>query len=88
MEDRNPTGSIKDRTAISMVQLQENDFLDPDAIIAIERNSRVKEISWPYGYEEMKVKNYGQATIFYGIPTGTSTGNSGGNPAEEGAENG
>jgi 16S rRNA (guanine966-N2)-methyltransferase len=72
----------------SLVQLQENDFLDPDAIIAIERNSRVKEISWPYGYEEMKVKNYGQATIFYGIPAGTSTGNSGGNPAEEGAENG
>jgi 16S rRNA (guanine966-N2)-methyltransferase len=72
----------------SLVQLQENDFLDPDAIIAIERNSRVKEISWPYGYAEMKVKNYGQATIFYGIPAGTSTGISGGNPAEEGAENG
>jgi 16S rRNA (guanine966-N2)-methyltransferase len=53
----------------SLVQLKENSFLHPDAVIAVERNSRTKEISWPYGYEEIRVKNYGQATIFYGIPT-------------------
>ena len=64
----------------TLVQLQDNNFLDPDALIAIERNSRVKEISWPYGYEEMRVKNYGQATIFYGIPAPIS--------AEDSAENG
>lgn len=52
----------------SLVQLKENGFLHPQALIAIERNSRTKEISWPYGYEELRVKNYGQATIFYGIP--------------------
>jgi 16S rRNA (guanine966-N2)-methyltransferase len=52
----------------TLVQLKENLFLHPDALVAIERNSRTKEISWPYGYEEIRVKNYGQATIFYGIP--------------------
>jgi 16S rRNA (guanine966-N2)-methyltransferase len=52
----------------TLLQLRENGFLHPDALIAIERNSRTKEISWPYGYEEIRVKNYGQATIFYGIP--------------------
>ena len=52
----------------TLVQLRENGFLHPDAIIAIERNSRTREISWPYGYEEIRVKNYGQARIFYGIP--------------------
>ncbi len=52
----------------SLVQIRENGFLHPDAIVAVERNSRTKEISWPYGYEEIRVKNYGQATIFYGIP--------------------
>lgn len=56
----------------TLLQLEQNDFLDPDAIIAIERNSRVKEISWPYGYEEIRVKNYGQASIFYGVPSGIS----------------
>jgi 16S rRNA (guanine966-N2)-methyltransferase len=53
----------------SLVQIRENGFLHPDAIVAVERNSRTKEISWPYGYEEIRVKNYGQATIFYAIPT-------------------
>lgn len=52
----------------TLVQLRENNFLHPDALIAIERNSRTREISWPYGYEEIRVKNYGQARIFYGIP--------------------
>lgn len=52
----------------TLVQLKENGFLHPQALIAIERNSRTKEISWPYGYEEIRVKVYGQATIFYGIP--------------------
>lgn len=68
----------------TLVQLQENQFLDPDAIIAIERNSRVREISWPYGYEQVRVKNYGQATIFYGAPISDTTDIS----AEVGAENG
>lgn len=52
----------------TLVQLRENGFLHPDAIVAIERNSRTREISWPYGYEEIRKKSYGQATIFYGIP--------------------
>jgi 16S rRNA (guanine966-N2)-methyltransferase len=53
----------------TLVQLKENGFLHPDALVAIERNSRTREISWPYGYEEIRVKDYGQARIFYGIPT-------------------
>ena len=51
----------------TLVQLRENGFVHPDALIAIERNSRTREISWPYGYEEIRVKDYGQARIFYGI---------------------
>lgn len=53
----------------TLVQLRENGFIHPDALIAVERNSRTKEISWPYGYEEIRAKDYGQARIFYGIPT-------------------
>ena len=52
----------------TLVQLRENGFLHPDALIAVERNSRTRELSWPYGYEEIRVKDYGQARIFYGIP--------------------
>lgn len=56
----------------TLIQLRDAGFLHPQALIAVERNSRVKEISWPDGLEALREKNYGQATIFYGIPAHTS----------------
>ena len=53
----------------TLIQLRDGGYLDPEALIAIERNSRVREISWPEGLEEIREKKYGQATIFYGVPT-------------------
>ena len=53
----------------TLIQLRDGGYLHPQALIAIERNSRVKEISWPDGLEAVREKNYGQATIFYGAPT-------------------
>jgi len=53
----------------NLIQLVHGEFLHPQALIAVERNSRLKEISWPDGLEQLREKNYGQATIFYGIPT-------------------
>ena len=52
----------------ALIQLHDGGFLDAQALIAVERNSRVKEISWPHGYVAVREKNYGQATIFYGAP--------------------
>jgi len=53
----------------TLIQLVSGDFIHPQALIAVERNSRVREISWPDGLEQVREKNYGQATIFYGSPT-------------------
>ena len=53
----------------TLIQLVSGCFLHPQALIAVERNSRVREISWPDGLEQVREKNYGQATIFYGSPT-------------------
>jgi 16S rRNA (guanine966-N2)-methyltransferase len=53
----------------TLIQLVSGDFLHPQGLIAVERNSRVREISWPHGLEQVREKNYGQATIFYGSPT-------------------
>lgn len=53
----------------TLIQLRDGGYLHPQALIAVERNSRVKEISWPEGLEAIREKNYGQATIFYGSPT-------------------
>ena len=65
-----PPYDVEDIDVIeTLIQLHDGGYLHPQALIAIERNSRVKEISWPDGYEEVRQKNYGQATIFYGAPT-------------------
>ena len=53
----------------NLIQLVSGGFLHPQALVAVERNSRVKEISWPDGLEQLREKNYGQASIFYGYPT-------------------
>ncbi|CAB4343054.1 MAG: 16S rRNA (guanine(966)-N(2))-methyltransferase RsmD [Actinobacteria bacterium] len=53
----------------NLIQLVNGGFLHPQALVAVERNSRVKEISWPDGLEQLREKIYGQATIFYGYPT-------------------
>lgn len=51
----------------TLIQLRDGGYVHPDGLIAIERNSRVKEISWPVGFEQLREKTYGQARIFYGI---------------------
>jgi 16S rRNA (guanine966-N2)-methyltransferase len=62
-----PPYEVEDIDVIeNLIQLKEGGFLDQQVLIAVERNSRVKEISWPDGYIAVREKNYGQATIFYG----------------------
>jgi len=65
-----PPYDVEDVDVIeTLIQLRDGGFIDQQALIAIERKSRVKEISWPEGLEEIRQKKYGQATIFYGVPT-------------------
>lgn len=52
----------------TLIQLRDGGYLHQSALIAVERNSRVKELLWPEGYEAFREKNYGQAVIFYGVP--------------------
>ena len=42
------------------------DLLQPRGIIAIERESKNKPFTWPTGMEEIKVRSYGQGSIYYG----------------------
>ena len=41
-------------------------FLQPRGIIAIERESKSKAFTWPAELEEIKVRSYGQGSIYYG----------------------
>lgn len=53
----------------NLIAIVDGKFLHPDGLIAVERNSRVKELSWPYGLEQLRDRNYGQAMIFFGVLT-------------------
>lgn len=53
----------------ALILIRDNNFLHPQGVIAVERNSRVRELSWPEGLTQFREKNYGQATIFYGSHT-------------------
>lgn len=51
----------------TLIQLRDGGYLDNSTIVAVERNSRVKELSWPEGFEALREKKYGQAVIFFGV---------------------
>ncbi|CAB5239130.1 unannotated protein [freshwater metagenome] len=49
----------------ALEKLHDNGFLKDDALIAVERASKSHEVQWPEGYDPIRSKKYGQATIYY-----------------------
>ena len=43
-----------------------HELLQPTGIIAIERESKRDPFSWPSTFSEIKVRSYGQGSIYYG----------------------
>jgi 16S rRNA (guanine966-N2)-methyltransferase len=42
-------------------------WLADDAVVAVERRTRGPELAWPEGYEPVRSRRYGEATIWYGL---------------------
>jgi 16S rRNA (guanine966-N2)-methyltransferase len=51
-------------------QLRDHGWLEEDALVAVERESRGKDLVWPFGYEEERVRRYGEASVWYGRAAG------------------
>jgi 16S rRNA (guanine966-N2)-methyltransferase len=47
-------------------KLHDDNFLNSDAFIAVERNARLDQFIWPDAFAPARERNYGQATIYYG----------------------
>jgi len=43
-------------------------WLAEDAVVAVERRTRGPELAWPQGYEAVRSRRYGEATLWYGVP--------------------
>lgn len=47
-------------------RLREHGWLAADAVVAVERATRGGTWAWPEGYEEVRSRRYGEATLWYG----------------------
>ncbi|MFB9890706.1 16S rRNA (guanine(966)-N(2))-methyltransferase RsmD [Planobispora takensis] len=51
-------------------QLRDQGWLAVHALVAVERESRGEDLVWPEGFEEERVRRYGEAAVWYGRAAG------------------
>ncbi|MFI6507326.1 RsmD family RNA methyltransferase [Streptosporangium sp. NPDC050855] len=61
-------GEQEVRTVLEL--LRDRGWLAPDALVAVERESRGGDLVWPEGYEQERVRRYGEASVWYGRASG------------------
>jgi len=49
-----------------LLDIAQNNFLKSHGVIAVERESKSKEFNWPLPLVGVKVRSYGQGSIYYG----------------------
>lgn len=68
-----PPYTVADTELIRILELaRDNGWRTLDALVVLERSSRGPEFGWPAGYEPLKAKRYGEATLWYGRAAGSA----------------
>jgi 16S rRNA (guanine966-N2)-methyltransferase len=49
-----------------LLTLLANDWLAAEALVTVERRTRGGEFRWPAGFEGLRARRYGEATLWYG----------------------
>ncbi|MFI1093081.1 16S rRNA (guanine(966)-N(2))-methyltransferase RsmD [Streptomyces sp. NPDC020917] len=49
-----------------LLTLVANHWLTGDALVTVERRTRGGEFGWPQGFEGLRARRYGEATLWYG----------------------
>ncbi|MEU3165333.1 16S rRNA (guanine(966)-N(2))-methyltransferase RsmD [Streptosporangium sp. NPDC006930] len=65
-----PYALVAEEVDAMLVSLRDRGWLAEDALVAVERESRGKGLVWPAGYEEERVRRYGEASVWYGRAAG------------------
>jgi 16S rRNA (guanine966-N2)-methyltransferase len=50
----------------ALVALRDHGWVDPGALVVLERGSRTKQLAWPAGFIGLRSKKYGETTLWYG----------------------
>ena len=45
-------------------------WLADDAVVVVERRTRGADLAWPSGYERVRERRYGEATLWYAVAAG------------------
>jgi 16S rRNA (guanine966-N2)-methyltransferase len=62
-----PPYAVRDETVAEvLLALRDNGWLRSGALVAVERETRGKDLRWPPGFEEARARRYGEATVWYG----------------------
>ena len=62
-----PPYALADAAVTRMLgMLLTGDWLEPDALVIVERATRSGTVDWPAGYVPEKTRRYGEATFWYG----------------------
>ena len=65
-----PPYAIPAGTVLSMLgQLVEHGWLQPDAVVVLERSARDAELDWPCEIKPIKHRRYGEGCLWYGRRT-------------------
>ncbi|MCC5576767.1 MULTISPECIES: 16S rRNA (guanine(966)-N(2))-methyltransferase RsmD [Microtetraspora] len=66
-----PPYTVTDETVTRVLEtLRSEGWLVDGALVAVERESRGKDLVWPPGFEEERVRRYGEAAVWYGHAAG------------------
>ena len=44
-----------------------NGYLEPHAVVVVERSARGEQFAWPIGFEEVQVRSYGETLVKSGV---------------------
>jgi 16S rRNA (guanine966-N2)-methyltransferase len=66
-----PPYAVGDETVTRVLEsLRDHGWLADGTLVAVERESRGKDLVWPPGFEEARVRRYGEAAVWYGRAAG------------------
>ncbi|MFF4775161.1 16S rRNA (guanine(966)-N(2))-methyltransferase RsmD [Microtetraspora fusca] len=66
-----PPYSVSDETVTRVLEaLRSEGWVGEGTLVAVERESRGKDLVWPQGFEEDRVRRYGEAAVWYGHAAG------------------
>jgi 16S rRNA (guanine966-N2)-methyltransferase len=57
-----------------LLTLRANDWLASDALVTVERRTRGGAFGWPDGFEGLRSRRYGEATLWYGRAADVTAG--------------